>query len=86
MASVFLKVPELQLEPEEAKRLETSIKRVSKHYPLSVSQKHLDMTMLLATMAEIYGTRAVAIYTARSMREQPAPSSNVHTFGVPNVG
>lgn len=66
MLAAFLKTPELALDPEEAVKLERSIKRVSKHYPLAVSQKHLDMTMLLATVAEIYGTRAVAIYSNRN--------------------
>ena len=75
-----------KLEEAEAKRLETSIKRVTKHYSIPMQQKHLDLSMLVVTMTEIYGTRAVAIYTNRkSAPKQPAPE-NVLNFGIPNVG
>jgi hypothetical protein len=86
MAAAFLNVPELNLDESEAKRLETSIKRVSKHYPVAVSQKQLDTAMLFMTIAEIYGTRAVAIYTAKKAAPKTAPKENVINFGMGDRG
>lgn len=65
MLAAMLKVPELELDEAEAKRLEQAIKKVQRHYPLSVSQKHADLLMLGAVATQIYGTRAVAIYMTR---------------------
>lgn len=66
MLAAITKTPELILDENEAKRMESSIKKISKHYPVAISQKNLDMLMLGATLAEIYGTRAVAIYARKS--------------------
>jgi hypothetical protein len=76
MLAITLRVPELELEPEEAKRLETAIKRVSRHYPVNVNQKQVDVAMLIYALGTVYGTRAVAIYTARKAAAPEAQSGN----------
>lgn len=82
MLAIWSGIPEIELEPDEAKKMETAIKRVTKHYPVNVSQKHVDMTYLVYTLGTIYGTRAVAIYAARKAQPSQANpnTSNVFDF------
>ena len=90
MLSVWTGLPELCLEDAEAKRLETAIKKVSRHYPVNISQKHVDLSYLIYTIGTIYGTRAVAIYAAKrkSGSTPPVNPDNVvdFNFNMPNVG
>jgi len=90
MLSVWTGLPEMALEEAEAKRLETAIKKVSRHYPVNISQKHVDLSYLVYTIGTIYGTRAVAIYAAKrkSGSTPPVNPDNVvdFNFNMPNVG
>lgn len=86
MAAAFLKTPELALDDAEAKRMETAMKKVARHYPLAVTQKQVDTAYFISTIAEIYGTRAVAIYTNRTAAPVQRAPENVFTFGSQNAG
>lgn len=88
MLAIALKTPQLVLEKTEAEKLEEAIQRVWRHYPMDVSQKHLDISMALFTVASIYGTRAVAIFTESrvNQRAQPRESGGVVQFPIDGRG
>lgn len=81
LLAVRFRKPILALAPEEAKQIDAAIKRVAVHYPLSVSQKSLDIGLLVYALADVYGTRAVAIMTGNDgvQGAQPAPQSGMET-------
>lgn len=71
MASTFLKVPELALSDDEAKKLTTAIARVASHYDVSASDKSLAWVNLAMCAGGIYGTRIWA-YQLRTKSEEEA--------------
>ena len=68
MGAAFLKVPELELDADEAKRLSDSVKQVAEYYPVVFNPKKLAIANLVITLGTIYGTRAVAIYKTAPKR------------------
>jgi hypothetical protein len=62
MGAAILKVPELEIDAEEAKRLSDAIKNVAQYYPMVFDPKKLAIANLCVVLGTIYGTRAVAIY------------------------
>lgn len=72
MGAAFLKCPELELDEAEAKKLASSIREVSKHYPVTLDPKRLALIELGTMAAMIYGTRGVAIYKRLTATPKPA--------------
>lgn len=87
MGSVFLHCPELELDPMEAKILASSVRDLSKYYPISLDPKRLAMIEFSTVLASVYGLRGVAIYrrlkneskkpklVPQPIREQPKTAS-----------
>lgn len=65
--------PEWELEGDEAKQMETAIKRVMKHQDMQVSQKQLDYAFAAYVVATVYGTRIVATVIARRATSEAEP-------------
>lgn len=57
----------MELSKEEGTKLANAIKAVQAHYPLQVSQKAVDIGMLIYTAGTVYGTRAASIYARKQM-------------------
>jgi hypothetical protein len=75
--SVALMTPELQLSPEEAEMLASSIANVARHYDMGASAKTLDWVELGMTAGGIYGTRAMMIVARRKVTSRrPGPGHN----------
>lgn len=55
------KIPELQLDEDEAKKLADATANVARHYNISVSQKTLDWSNFVTAISSIYGTRLFVI-------------------------
>ena len=68
MGAAFLKVPELQLSPEEAEKLSEAIARVSALYDFGASEKTLAWVNLTMALGSVYGTRIFA-YSLRMKAE-----------------
>lgn len=66
-------VPEMAIDPMEAKRLADAIKELGKHYAFGMDPKKFAWTQLILTAGSIYGPRAVAIYK----RETAIPLASV---------
>lgn len=66
MLAVRMQMPEMELDEKEAARVEKAIKRVTRHHPIAMSQKHVDYGMLAWVLADVYGTRALSIYMQKS--------------------
>lgn len=90
MLAVALKNPLLELSEDEAKKLDKAIKRVSRHYPVNVSQKQVDIAYAIYTVGAIYGTRAIAIIaqsktgTAKQQDNTQQNTASVLPFATPN--
>jgi len=70
--SHFLKIPELQIEQEEAANLADAAAKVGRHYNLpEFSEKMLDWTNLLMVLGTVYGTRM----SAAAMRKAAGPAA-----------
>jgi hypothetical protein len=69
MGAQILKVPELELDPAECRKLSHAIKGVLKHYPLYIDPKKMAIAQLVFVAGGIYGSRAIAI--ARSHKKEP---------------
>lgn len=100
MLANIAKVPELELDNEEAEKLANASQKVLRHYvDLEVSQKAADWTNLFMAIGGIYGPRIVAtkIRKARQRQEraeasqqnraaQEAATPKPAGHGSPNVG
>jgi hypothetical protein len=91
MLALALKNPLLELSEDEAKKLDKAIKRVSRHYPVNVSQKHVDIGYAIYTVGAIYGTRAIAIMAQSKMsnktpQQTPPRDPSVLPFAAPTGG
>lgn len=82
MLAIRFQSPALVLAPEEAKRLDEAIKRVWKHYPVAVTQKQLDISFALWTVAEIYGTRVVAAVVEKKTAKNKPPQTDGENISV----
>lgn len=60
--------------------MQMRLKNVARHYPMHVTQKQLDIGMLLYSLVDVYGTRAVAAYVDRNNKHENVPSDNVSPF------
>jgi hypothetical protein len=74
--AIALQMPELQLHKEESEEYAKAVASVARHYDLGASAKTLDWINLGATMASIYGVRAMAIAQRRKAPRTPPPSAN----------
>lgn len=69
-AAVFLKTPELQLDPTEVKQLSDAYDVFCKYHDVPImSPKRMSEIQLIGAMGMVYGTRIVAI-TARRKQER----------------
>lgn len=67
---------EWALEDDEAKQVESAIKRVMRHQDMMVSQKQLDYAFAAYVVAMVYGTRVATTVmgkTAKKTEPEPAP-------------
>lgn len=80
MLALRFNCDKLQLSPEEAEVMQMRLKNVARHYPMHVTQKQLDIGMLLYSLVDVYGTRAVAAYVDRNNKHENVPSDNVSPF------
>lgn len=62
MGAAFLDWEELELDPEEAKRMSDAIKEVGKHYAMEIDPKKLALIELSVVCAGIYGPRVVSAW------------------------
>lgn len=62
MGAMMLKVPELNLSPEEAKKLAEGMAKVASYYDVGASEKTLAWVNLAVCAGGIYGTRAFAYH------------------------
>lgn len=72
MGAKLLSTPELELEPEEAKKLADAIKEVARHYSLAMEPKKLALYQLAFTAGGIYGPRFIAIVKSKPRPVAPA--------------
>lgn len=87
MGAFLLKTPELDLDPEEAKKLAEGTANVLRHYPsVTMPAQALDWIGLATCIGMVYGPRLVAIRmrnrsgrAAPVMRDVNAPRENVAT-------
>lgn len=73
MGAAMLKCPELELDVDEAKKLASAIREVSKHYPVVFDPKKMALMELGTVALMVYGTRGVAIYKRIQRESQPQP-------------
>lgn len=66
------KIPELQLDEDEAKKLADATANVARHYNISVSQKTLDWSNFVTALSTIYGTRIFVIAKTRQDKKNGA--------------
>lgn len=71
MGAVFLQSPELELDDDEAKKIAHHLKKVSALYNHTFDPKTIIWCGFLFTLAEIYGTRGVAIYKRMTTDKKP---------------
>lgn len=76
-----LTAPEMVLSLNEAQDIEKAIKELGKHYPIGLDPKKFAWIQLSFVLAQVYGTRAVAIYkrtmtapVTSTPKETPKPS------------
>jgi hypothetical protein len=75
-AATHWRAPELELAPEEAKRLADASAAVARHYPMMSSQKTADWSMLAMCATSVYAPRAAAIWHRTRSAPQPGISHN----------
>jgi hypothetical protein len=81
LLAMRLSAPEMNLSVEEAERLDKAIKRVARHYPVQVTQKQLDIGLLIYAGVEIYGTRIAAMVVNRkAAKARGSAPDNVAPF------
>ena len=84
----FSKIPELELQGEEAEKLTKSTLDVMAHYNIVPTDKAMAWGALIATIAGVYGTRIFA-YNIRKTNEaeekRAAQKPNVHNFTPPGM-
>lgn len=87
MLAIRFKSDVWMLTDAEAKRMDKAIKQVAKHYPVSVSQKQLDIGFAVYACAEIYGSRIVATIAQRkaAQQEDTTAQENVVQFHFPGM-
>src|SRR5207237_1061404 len=81
LLSSFTKIPELEIEETEAKKIGEALKRVADQYDTVVSEKTLAWTNLVSSLSIVYGTRIFA-YRARvrtDMDEKISPKTPLRT-------
>jgi len=69
MGARILSIPEMELDPQEAKKLSDSIKNLAKHYQLGMDPKKLAMLELAFCAGGIYGPRFIAV--AKNTQRKP---------------
>lgn len=90
MGSIMLAMPELILDEKEADELSKAIAQVTRHYNFETTEKAVDWSSLMMSLAMIYGPRFVAIRNNRRAKnvQQPVPDFNpadagfAQTYGV----
>ena len=85
----FLDAPELELDEEESKQLETACKLMLPHTNITLTPRQIDLLIAGEILAEVYGTRLLALYIRRKAPKKaapvrPGPAGAIFHF--PNVG
>jgi hypothetical protein len=70
VAANLTKIPELNLDPMEARKLAESIANVAQQYDIAVAQRTLAWMDLTVTVGGIYGTRAYAYHLRMQAERQ----------------
>jgi len=71
MVAKFMKIDELELSDDEARKLTRAVREVGKHYNFSVDPKKVAIGQLMMVAGGIYGPRAVAIYNQKVASPRP---------------
>jgi len=74
MLAVLARVPELELDKDDAEKLARGITNVGRHYELQAAQKTIDWTNLAMVAATIYGAKLMLI--RHRMREAKAKTDD----------
>jgi len=79
----------LELDEEESKQLETACKLMLPHTNITLTPRQIDLLIAGEILAEVYGTRLLALYIRRKAPKKaapvrPGPAGAVFHF--PNVG
>jgi hypothetical protein len=77
LLAIRLAAPEMELSLEEAEKLDKAVKRVLRHYPVHVTQKQLDVGLLIYAVGEIYGTRIAAMVMNRRAARSRSPDNTI---------
>lgn len=72
------KIPELELDEAEAKKLSDATANLAKHYNIAVSQKTLDWTNFVTALSGVYGPR-IFVIASRKRAEKMDPNSKQET-------
>lgn len=86
MIAAGLKVPELEIDKDEAKKLGDAINEVAKHYTVEFDPKHVAVFNLCMVVGGIYGPRALAIIHTRKsgpVKVTAMPPASQHTGNHP---
>lgn len=74
MGASLLRVPELELDSDECKRLSDAIRNVAQHYSFSVDPKKMAVAQLVMCAGSIYGPRILAATIHKSKKTVIEPS------------
>lgn len=88
MLAVKLDQPHWALEDDEAKQVESAIKRVMRHQDMNVSQKQIDYLFAGYVVAMVYGTRLATTFIGKKPEAQQEPTvaaPGVFQFPTPGV-
>jgi hypothetical protein len=73
-------MPELEVSAEENKRIATALQNVAQYYPVYIDPKTQAWLGLVTVVAQVYGTRAIAIAItskkAEKKEETPQPQAS----------
>lgn len=76
--AALLKVPELEIDPSEAKDIQDSFKELCKYYPIALSPKKLAIFDFAAVVGTVVGSRAMAIHERHKREAQTRPQKVVN--------
>jgi hypothetical protein len=67
----MLSIPELEIDPSEAKAMSELVTEAQRLYPVVISEKKIFWTKVAITLGTIYGSRAVAIAKKPVKKKEP---------------
>jgi len=85
MLAMQTQTPELAMSEMEGDQFMKAAQKVLRHYNIEAQQKTIDWVAFMSCVAQIYGTRAIAIAARRKQeaaKNKPA-SAEIHPF--PNL-